>query len=327
MRFGIMLDNEFASESDLETGLTNLVTLTEAARDLGFTSVFVIHHYLAELPTFQALSLLGRLSGVSGNMRLGTGILILPLLPPVHVAEEFASIDRLAPGGAIFGIGAGYREDEFSSFGIPLPERATRLAESAELIKKLWTGEEVTHHGEHFDVEKQTLSMVPRTPGGPPIWAGATAEQTIKRVASFADAWVASPGAKAKWAAGNLQSFKDEKIRLGHSLDTFEAPIFREVYVGEKKGDWEENVGESIRRSYGAYVRYELDYFEKRFDELREKSFLFGTPDEVSDGIQFLSDAGFTEVICRVGWLGTNIETSLKTLKLLATEVMPRFKN
>jgi len=325
VRFGLMLDNEFAGPDDVFQGIINLEVLTEAARELGFTSVFVIHHYLAELPTLQAVSLLGRLSAISGTMRLGTGVLILPLLPPVHVAEEFATIDRLAKGGAILGVGAGYREDEFSSFGIDLSERALRLRESVELIRSLWAGGDVTHHGKNFDVQAQRLSMLPRTPGGPPIWVGAAAPHTIKRAASFGDAWVASPGAKMKWAIGGLQSFLEEKKALGFSTDDIETPIFREVYVGERRGDWKEHVGASVQRSYGAYVRYDLEYFEERFDELRERSFLFGTPDEVSDGISLLEESGFGEVICRVGWLGTPLATSLRTLERLANEVMPRF--
>jgi alkanesulfonate monooxygenase SsuD/methylene tetrahydromethanopterin reductase-like flavin-dependent oxidoreductase (luciferase family) len=326
VRFGLMLDNEFGVDADLDGGLSNLLTLTETARDLGFSSVFVIHHYLAELPTFQAISLLGRLSAVSGSMRVGTGVLILPLLEPVHVAEEFASLDQLARGGAILGVGAGYREDEFSSFGISLDDRASRLAESTSVIRQLWSGAKVTHHGAHHNVVGQKLSMRPRTPGGPPIWVGAAAPKTVKRAASFGDAWVPSPGAKTKWAIGNLDAFMQEKRALGFDTATLEAPIFREVYVGDKSGDWESKVGASVRQSYGAYVRYDLDYFEQRFDELRQRSFVFGTPDEVTTEFQLLSDSGFTEAICRVGWLGTPLATSLRTLELLATEVMPRFQ-
>src|SRR5690606_9411055 len=120
-----------------------------------------IHHYLSSLSTPQPLPLLSRLIDHSGTMQIGTGILILPLAHPVHWAEEIATIDQMSGGRFVLGIGAGYREDEFNSFGIDRRTRVSRMNEALECMQKLWTGEKVSHRGKHFELRDVRCSVLP----------------------------------------------------------------------------------------------------------------------------------------------------------------------
>ncbi len=67
-------------------------------------------------------------------MQIGTGILIVPLVHPVHLAEEIATLDQLSGGRFVLGVGAGYRDEEFAAFGIDKSERFRRLVESLEVM-------------------------------------------------------------------------------------------------------------------------------------------------------------------------------------------------
>src|SRR5208283_4645052 len=93
----------------------------------------------------QITPVMGYLAAHAQGMTIGPNILILPPLNPVHVAEEAATLDVLSGGNYVLGVGLGYREVEFEAFNIPLSERAPRLEESIALMRRLWTGEKVTH--------------------------------------------------------------------------------------------------------------------------------------------------------------------------------------
>lgn len=326
MRFGVMLDNQFLPDENVAGRIGDLIELTETCRDLGFDSVFAVHHYLAELRTLQPLSLLGRLSAHSGSMRLGTGVFIAPLVHPVHLAEETATLDQLSGGRLVLGVGAGYRAEEFDSFGIDLAGRGRRFVEALSLLRQLWSGEEVNHTGRDFTVTGQRISVTPVQRPGPPLWIGANGEATIRRAARIGDSWIASPNVKVNWAIGHRQIFEDELVALGLPTAGREYPILRELYVGDTDDDWRDAVGDQVARSYAAYAPYELDYFATRFEELRHKAFLFGTPDTIAARVAQLADAGFTEVICRVNWLGTPREPALRSVRRFAAEVIPRFR-
>jgi alkanesulfonate monooxygenase SsuD/methylene tetrahydromethanopterin reductase-like flavin-dependent oxidoreductase (luciferase family) len=82
------------------------------------------------------------------------------------VAEEAATMDLLSGGRYVLGAGLGYREAEFTAFGIPMGERAPRLTEQIALMRRLWTEERITHRGRFYAVEDASLSCRPVTPGG-----------------------------------------------------------------------------------------------------------------------------------------------------------------
>ena len=88
------------------------------------------------------------------GMQIGPNILILPLLNPVQVAEESATLDVLTGGNYVLGVGLGYRQTEFTAFNMSLKERAPRLEESIALIRRLWTEDKVTHKGRFYQVDR-----------------------------------------------------------------------------------------------------------------------------------------------------------------------------
>ena len=116
---------------------------------------------------FQAMPLLARLAAEAEGMRLGPGLLLLPLLNPVIVAEETATLDWLTGGKAIIGLGLGYRKEEFDSIGVPFKERVPRFVEGVEVIRKLWRDDVVEHRGRFHTLSGVPASLKPQAAGRP----------------------------------------------------------------------------------------------------------------------------------------------------------------
>ena len=325
MKFGILLSNQYPRTDSLAPRLQETVELVTAAAELGYDSVFGVHHYLGRLQVPQPLTLLARLIPVSAGMELGTGIFISTLAHPVHIAEEVATLDQLSGGRVILGVGAGYRNHEFQSFGVDPKTAGRRLVESVEVMRALWSGNSVSYQGEFFQLDDQTISVLPAQPGGPPIWVGAGVPATILRAARIGDAWLAAPNAKPRYAIGNLDGFRREAAAHGRLQQIHSYPIVRETYVSTSLAQAEKEAGRFIRDEYVDYSRY-LEFFGAMFEDLRQKAFLWGSPDDIAAGIDNLAAAGFDHFIFRMSWLGMPFSLTMASLELLAREVIPRYR-
>ena len=104
-----------------------------------------------------------------------------------------ASLDHLSEGRFIFGVGVGGEfKREYEACGVPIGERGARLGEAIPLLRKLWSGEPVTHEGRYYP-GFQGVPMQPpaRQPGGPPIWCGGRSDSALARAGRIADGWIA----------------------------------------------------------------------------------------------------------------------------------------
>ncbi|HTX07869.1 MAG TPA: LLM class flavin-dependent oxidoreductase [Solirubrobacteraceae bacterium] len=324
MQFGVMLNHQYRRDEDLLGRIEEGVQTTELLRDLGYDMLLSHHHFLANLVTPQALPVLAHLVPFSGRMRLGIGVYIATLEHPVALAEHFATLDQISGGRLIWGVGAGYREDEFDSFGIDLKTRQSRFYEAIEVVTALWSGEPVTHHGKHFQIEGQTVSVVPRQRPRPPIWIGANGPKTIVRAAAHGDAWLASPHLKFNWCNGNLAAFRAEQERLGVDTTGAEYPIVRELYIADTDERARAEVEPYIGTEYEAFSNYDPIYRD-HYEEMWSKSFLIGSPQTVAERISRLAEAGWNAFVFRTDWAGMPVEMVRRTIVRFAEEVMPQF--
>ena len=194
MKLGLYMATQWRQGADLGPELANLIEQVRVAKASGLASLMVGQHFVSSpLQMFQAMPLLARLAAEAEGMRLGPGLLLLPLLNPVIVAEETATLDWLTGGNAIIGLGLGYRKEEFDSIGVPFKERVPRFVEGVEVIRKLWRDDVVEHQGRFHTLSGVQASLKPKQPGGPPIWMAGDVEAPVKRAAKLADAWMPSP--------------------------------------------------------------------------------------------------------------------------------------
>src|SRR4030095_8019099 len=128
----------------------------ERAEAAGFDSVWLGEHHNSILLYPAPLVGLAAIAARTRRVRLGTGVLLLPLYHPLAVAEEAAMVDVISRGRLILGVGAGYAPEEFAAFGVSIKERGRRMDEAVPLIHQLWSEENVTHHGRYYRVMHDT---------------------------------------------------------------------------------------------------------------------------------------------------------------------------
>jgi len=148
-------------------------------------------HRLAALAPIAALAYL---AAETKQIRLGTGVLLLALRHPLQVAKDVATLDVLSGGRAIFGVGIGWLAEEFQAMGIPFKERAGRLRESLDILRKIWKTGKLAYEGRYYRFAATTSYPLPLQPGGPPIWIGGGAEPALERAAEIGDGWLGVSG-------------------------------------------------------------------------------------------------------------------------------------
>lgn len=335
LTFGLALMNDFPPGAPLEDRMAQLREQARLAGRSGIDSVWVLHHYLGTMPTFQPLLLLSALAADTGDMRLGTNMYILPLRHPVGVAEEFATLDRISGGRVIAGLGMGYRENEFQAFGVPMEQRVERYTEAVDIVRRLWTAEPVTYMGRHFRLSEATISMPPAQPGGPPIWVGAGAHRAgIERAARWGDAWIVPPHVTGDRLADALARYREARERL-HPGAPVELVVRRELLLdADREAAWQ--AGLAARSALtGEYARHNApdttaDYAHLQSPDAAERTaryaYLFTDPAGAIAELKELERAGVTRVVLRMQWFDLPQDRVLESLDLFRREVAPHFR-
>jgi alkanesulfonate monooxygenase SsuD/methylene tetrahydromethanopterin reductase-like flavin-dependent oxidoreductase (luciferase family) len=334
MKFGLAIMNDFPPDVVPADRVAQLREQVRAAAAAGIDSVWVLQHYLGNMPTLQPVPLLTALAADAGQMYLGTNMLILPLRHPVGVAEEFATLDHISNGHAIAGFGMGYRDNEFASFGVPMEERATRFEESVQIIRALWSGEQTTFRGQHFTIEDQRISLPPVQAGGPRIWIGAGPHKVgAKRAARLGDAWIIPPHVTPERLKELLAVYQGERARLGRG--TSADVVVRRELVLDDDPEHARAVGVAARgaltRRYAAFnapdqtVGYRHLQSDSAAEQTADQSYLFTDPDTAVTALKALEAQGFTYVVLRMQWYDLPHERMLQTLETFRERVLPAF--
>jgi len=190
IEFGLLIPTREAVMSGRqETG--PLLTMSERAEARGFDSVWIGDSITAR-PRHEPLTLLAAVAARTKRVRLGTAVLLPALRQPVVLAHVVGTLDRIAEGRVILGVGiAGDVPNirkEFQHVGVPFERRVGRLLELLEICQALWSRDHVSFHGKHFSLDDVTMDPKPHRPGGPPIWIGGSGPIALREAARF-DAW------------------------------------------------------------------------------------------------------------------------------------------
>jgi probable F420-dependent oxidoreductase len=179
-----------------EHDLRRLVVQARRAEELGLDSVWAGDSPVTR-PRADPLLLLAAVAQATERVALGTAVLLPALRHPILLAHQLATLDRLSDGRLIAGMGGGFPNPatraQFASIGIGFARRAGRMAESIDVMRKLWSGETVSWQGEHFAFEDVRIAPPPSRPGGPPIWLAGSGAPALRRVARLADGWLPYP--------------------------------------------------------------------------------------------------------------------------------------
>src|SRR5437762_1819788 len=188
MKFGIFGSAQAkrgGPDTDSGAGFRDFVELNVEAESLGFVSSFLVEHHFTGFGQVSAtLNLLTWVGARTSTLRLGTAVIVLPWHNPVLLAEQAATIDLLSGGRLDFGIGKGYRHNEFAGFCIPMEESDGRFEEALEVIVKAWTSDAPwSHRGKYWQFDNVVVEPPTAQKPHPPFWMGAGHPESIARVA------------------------------------------------------------------------------------------------------------------------------------------------
>src|SRR5262249_43674673 len=140
------------------------------AEQLGFDDVWLSeHHFIDDAYSPSMLPIGCAIAARTKRIRIGTSVLLLPLHDPVRVAEDAATLDVISTGRLELGLGVGYRVEEFTGFNIDSSERAQRMDEGIEIIRRLFAGERFSFSGKHYTY--RDIQLFPRPVQKPPkLW-------------------------------------------------------------------------------------------------------------------------------------------------------------
>jgi alkanesulfonate monooxygenase SsuD/methylene tetrahydromethanopterin reductase-like flavin-dependent oxidoreductase (luciferase family) len=325
MKVGLYLTTQFKPETNVLNARNEMVEQVRLARKNGFASLWVPHHYLTQpMQMLAPIPVMAYLAREAEGMLMGPNILVMPLLNPAHVAEDAVTLDLLTGGNYVLGIGVGYREDEFNTFNVPLSERAQRLTESVEIIRRLWTEDRVTYHGKIFKIDNLGIGLRPVRPGGPPIWIGGVVDAAVKRAARIGDAWLITNFAHLSALLPQMKLYSDTLKSVNKPFPT-DVPITRECYVGPTRAKALEECKAALEYKYGAYSSWGLDKqsegaesFNQPFEEFVKDRFIIGDKAFVKEEVRRYNELlGVNHFLMRVQWPGLDHAKVLRTISSL----------
>jgi probable F420-dependent oxidoreductase len=256
-------------------------TQAAALETLGVDSLWAGGHVASRNPSTEALMALARLSAATQRVRLGTATLLLPLYPPAIVAKQIADLDRASGGRITLGVGVGGEyPQEFRACEVPIEERGARTDEAIELIRLLWSGERISHHGRFHTMEDVRVHPAPTQPGGPPIVVSGRKAPAMRRAGVLGDGWMPYLYSPRRYAA-SVDVVRQTAEAAGRSLEGFGWYAFVFVNVDSDGTRARAQVARTLGAPYAQDV-------EAMVDDVA----VAGTTEEVVDALERFVDAG-----------------------------------
>jgi alkanesulfonate monooxygenase SsuD/methylene tetrahydromethanopterin reductase-like flavin-dependent oxidoreductase (luciferase family) len=171
-----------------------LQAMAIAVESGGFDSIWVGDHllYRTRVGTrgpWEAWTQLAAIAAVTQRVELGPLVAALPFHEPAMLAKMASTVDEISGGRLVFGVGAGWNQDEFAAFGIPFDRRVSRFAEAFEIIRRLMAGDEVSWEGEYYHLDRCVLLPGSDRQGAPPFMVGSNRPRMLPITLPHASSW------------------------------------------------------------------------------------------------------------------------------------------
>lgn len=304
MQIGVWLPSYTYPDLSYDRAQKAVLDYSRRCNDLGY-DIWVIDHLLHApglygMSWLEPLHVLTAAGAVAPDVKLGTGILVLPLRHPVVLAKEIATMDFLTGGRYMFGIGPGWYPGEFAATGTNVKERGARTDEIFQAVKRLLTEDNVTFEGRYYQFEDVTLA--PRPPKMPEVWVSGgsripdpeytdvsvLADSVLNRILE-ADWWLSRCSGnqefvKRDWA--KIQAALKERgrpaddVRFAHCNFTY----LVETSDRQKALEIQEPFFKQVMGTHRTY-------------EHLQESYLLGSLDEILERLVDLKDAGMEYMV------------------------------
>jgi alkanesulfonate monooxygenase SsuD/methylene tetrahydromethanopterin reductase-like flavin-dependent oxidoreductase (luciferase family) len=334
MKFCLQLNPQVSIEKPGASLMLTLVEQVRVADAVGFDAFSMGDHY--NIPGLQRLNqvpALARLCAEVKHCSVGTAVMLLGLRHPVTVASELASLDVLNDGKSFAAFGLGYREEELNAFNLTKTQRYRRFVEGVEIVKRLWTEDNVRFEGKAFRLKKFTLDPKTLQKPRPPIWIAANTDAAVRRAASLGDGWLIGPHSALMELERQVQLGRSAWENAGKS-GAPALPIIREPFVAASKKDAVEKARPCLEQLYRAiYTKWKQNEamsdpkeLSWAFDKLANGRFILGSPSECIDQIrEYENRLGVSYLLPRFDWTpGLPQEEILASMRLFGEKVIQK---
>jgi alkanesulfonate monooxygenase len=309
--FGIAVRNFTAYPEMPDVG--QLVDYGIKMEQLGFDSLWVWDHVLLgvqpNFPIIESLTLLTAIGARTSKIKLGTGILVLPMRNPVILAKQLGSMDLLTNGRLLLGMASGWYKREFDAVGIPFEQRGKLMDENLDILTRFWTEDMVKGEWSRHKIPAGVMYPKPVQKPRPPILIGGYVDRVLKRAAVTGDGWLTyfyRPESFAKsWA--KIRDFAKEG---GKDPDTLLNAHQLPICIGKSRAAVESDMMDWLTK--------EWDYAS--WSESTKDSAIMGTVDECVAQLKEHLAVGTQKIIF------VPYKYEMSQIETIAREIVPRLK-
>ena len=285
---------------DLATVFARAIERIEIMDRTGYDAVWLAEHHFSDFSVCPSVHMVGTLAAArTTRLRIGTGVSLAPFYHPLRLAEEVALLDILSGGRVNWGAGRGFARVEFTAFGVPPGESASRFREAVEIVLKAWTDERLNFTGKHFHFEDLEVLPKPLQQPHPPVWVAATSEPALDWAASRGFSVLMDPHASHRDIGRKRRFYAERMAAAGYSVSGRDLPIARLVALADTAEQAEAVARRGAEWMVASYFGAQHnpvgvkdptapggDPVQRYLDEV----ILHGTPDAVLDDILRLRD-------------------------------------
>ena len=280
----------------------------DACEELDIDSLWLSDRIVSEIMNVEPMIALSFIAARTKNLKFGTSVLALPLRNPTVLAKEIATLDFLSGGRVLPAVGLGTEDErEFEACGSPKRQRGGRTDEAIEVMKLLWSQDNVTFHGKYYTLNDVTIQPKPVQRDLPPMWIGGRSEAAIQRTARIGDGWLVSQATPDEVADG-VARIKIGALEHGNEIEDDHYGVLFSYFIADTPEEAAKQAAPYMLRR-----RTDVDYPEFS---------AFGTPDHVSQLMGRYIDAGAPKIVVRPACAP---ELMMEQLELLGKEVVPHY--
>ncbi len=342
MNFGMFTDFHVRGGNSQAQAFDESFAQIMEAEEMGFDTVWLAeHHFSPERAVLASpMIIASAIAARTQRIRVGLAVQVLPLTNPLRVAEEAATVDHISKGRFDFGIGRSGLTRYYQGYNVPYAESRPRFLEALDIIMKAWQSDSFSHEGEYHSFHDVTVVPRPYQSPYPPVRVAVAGEETFPLVGKMGHPIFISANTPAASLKERVAMYIEGLSKSGHAGPpdiAVRVPVYVAETTGKAHGEPEASAMAAIR--YAATELSKSAASEEVAERLRQSASIpyedvlrdrvvFGTPDEVAERFRYFQENfGATGVVMEVNYGGQVPYDRVKnSLRLLAEEVMPRFK-
>lgn len=281
-----------------------VINFARKCEAMGVHSMWIIDRVAYD--NLEPLTVLAAAASVTAKIRLGTSVLLPGLRHPTLLAKTVATLDFVSNGRVTLGVGFGSRENDFTAVEVPFQHRGSRADEAVQLMRRIWSEDNVTHRGKFFNVEK--LSIGPKPLQNPlPIFTGGGAEIALKRAGTWANGYICGSSAILDFSSV-WEKVAGYARAAGRNPDDIEKACLTFMAIDDNKAKAVETLGAYVTRYYGR-LRGDV-----------ESTFVVGSGAACAERIHEFFSRGLDTLIIGLA------DPDPRQLDLFAEQVLPQLK-